>query len=143
MGPNLVIALLMDAPQLRTRWPARYATVLSEDPGSAVLTLTSRALMRRQQLIHEKSGAPSPNMNHQAIALWRDSYWGDTKELDCPPDCQAIWLKLWSSEVTDASLDGRGDATGKNWIYGKHRALKAAGADCRYADILGTSIKSA
>src|SRR5262249_17681153 len=41
IGPNLVIALLMDGPQLKDRWPARYATVLAEDPGSSVLTVTS------------------------------------------------------------------------------------------------------
>lgn len=41
VGPNLVIALLMDGPQLNSRWPARYATVLADDPGSSVLTLTS------------------------------------------------------------------------------------------------------
>ncbi|HVR11585.1 MAG TPA: hypothetical protein VMW75_26310, partial [Thermoanaerobaculia bacterium] len=41
VGPNLVIALLMDGPQLASRWPARYATVLADDPGSSVLTFTS------------------------------------------------------------------------------------------------------
>src|SRR6202000_982025 len=48
IGPSIVFALLMDAPQLKARWPARYATILAEDPGSAVLTLTSRGLMTRQ-----------------------------------------------------------------------------------------------
>jgi hypothetical protein len=47
IGPNLVIALLMDGPQLENRWPARYATVLAEDPGSAVLTVTSLGMVRR------------------------------------------------------------------------------------------------
>ena len=41
VGPNLVIVLLMDGPQLVRRWPGKYATVLSDDPGSAVLTVTS------------------------------------------------------------------------------------------------------
>jgi len=31
VGPNLVMSLLMDGPQLTTRWPARYATVLADD----------------------------------------------------------------------------------------------------------------
>jgi hypothetical protein len=34
IGPNLVVALLMDAAQVKGRWPARYATVLADDPGS-------------------------------------------------------------------------------------------------------------
>ena len=33
VAPNLVVALLMDGPQLESRWPGRYATVLAEDPG--------------------------------------------------------------------------------------------------------------
>ena len=42
VGPNLVFVLLMDGPQIASRWSARYATSLADDPGSAVLTLTSR-----------------------------------------------------------------------------------------------------
>jgi hypothetical protein len=41
VAPNLVIALLMDGPQLKTRWPARYAASLASDPGSSVLSVTS------------------------------------------------------------------------------------------------------
>jgi hypothetical protein len=47
VGPNLVVALLMDGPQLERRWPGRYATVLAEDPGSSVLTLTSLGMVNR------------------------------------------------------------------------------------------------
>ena len=36
VGPSLVIALLMDGPQLQSRWPSRYASVLADDPGSSV-----------------------------------------------------------------------------------------------------------
>jgi hypothetical protein len=41
VGPTAVINLLLDGPQLTSRWTARYASVLADDPGSAVLTLTS------------------------------------------------------------------------------------------------------
>jgi len=41
VGPNLVVALLMDGPQTKERWAARYAAVLAEDPGCSVLSLTS------------------------------------------------------------------------------------------------------
>src|SRR5205807_9329887 len=41
VGPNLLIALLQDGPQLRSRWGARYATVYAEDPGTSILTVTS------------------------------------------------------------------------------------------------------
>ena len=38
VGPNLVIALLMDGPQLTSRWASRYATVLADDPGTSVFS---------------------------------------------------------------------------------------------------------
>jgi hypothetical protein len=41
VGPNLVIALLMDGPQIVKRWPGRYAASLADDPGSSVLSVTS------------------------------------------------------------------------------------------------------
>ncbi len=47
IGPNLVICLLLDGPQLIGRWSGRYATVLADDPGSSVLTLTCLGLVKR------------------------------------------------------------------------------------------------
>ena len=37
VGPTLVLTVLLDGPQLASRWTARYASVLADDPGSAVL----------------------------------------------------------------------------------------------------------
>lgn len=81
VGPSIVIALLMDAPQLKTRWPARYATVLAEDPGCSVLSFTSRALMARQDHLRTHS---SKDANDRIIALWRDSSGADAREIPCP-----------------------------------------------------------
>jgi hypothetical protein len=52
IGPNLVVALLMDGPQLEKRWPGKYATVLAEDPGSAVLTVSSLGMVQRSSSSH-------------------------------------------------------------------------------------------
>ncbi len=134
VGPSIVVALLMDAPQLRTRWPARYATVLAEDPGSAVLTLTSRALMTRQHLLDKHKSA---NGNDRVIAIWRDDFSERPTEIACPIDHQAVWLKLWSSPATDYSLDGRDDPHSRSWVYGKHVPLKIDNAHSRYGDLLG------
>ena len=49
IGPNLVVALLMDGPQVEHRWSGRYATVLADDPGCSVLTLTSVGLLKRSE----------------------------------------------------------------------------------------------
>ncbi len=134
VGPSIVVALLMDAPQLRTRWPARYATVLAEDPGTAVLTLTSRALMTRQHLLGKHKSVSSDD---RVIAIWRDDYSETPTQIACPIDHQAVWLKLWSSPTTDYSLDGRDDPHGRSWQFGKYIPLKIEDAHGKYADILG------
>jgi hypothetical protein len=125
----------MDAPQLPTRWPARYATVLADDPGSSVLTLTSRALMTRQ---HVHTDRKSADQSSRVIALWRDDHYGTARPIVCPDDCHGVWLKLWSAPVTDLSLDGRHDDRGKTWVYGKDRALQIPNAAKRYPEILGS-----
>jgi hypothetical protein len=49
VGPTVVFAVLLDGPQLTSRWTARYASVLADDPGSAVLTLTSFGMVQRSR----------------------------------------------------------------------------------------------
>ena len=113
VGPNLVVALLMDAPQVAARWPARYATVLAEDPGCAVLTLTSRGLMTLQHRV----GTYRSNGQDRIVAMWRDD--GATRpiELNCPYDAQALLLTIVEQPVEDVALDGRRDGGAKAWRY--------------------------
>src|SRR5262249_49474169 len=47
VGPTMVITPLLDGPQLASRWSARYASVLADDPGSTVVTLTSFGMVQR------------------------------------------------------------------------------------------------
>jgi hypothetical protein len=47
VGPTLVVTPLLDGPQLTSRWSARYASVLADDPGSTILTLTSFGMAER------------------------------------------------------------------------------------------------
>ena len=47
VGPTVVVTPLLDRPQLSSRWAARYASVLADDPGSGVLTLTSLGMVQR------------------------------------------------------------------------------------------------
>lgn len=101
IGPNLVIALLMDGPQLTDRWSARYGTVLSEDPGSSVLTLTSYALIDRANVTGRYSKS-------DCVGLWRDEK-GGVRELKLPPDAAALCVSLWPLNLTERTLDGRDD----------------------------------
>ena len=103
VGPNLVIALLMDGPQLEKRWPGRHATVLADDPGSAVLTLTSLGMVRRSSMPGEKEP--------RQIALWKEPS-GETRELQLPRRTHALLLTLGQSRQTTYTLDGRDDARG-------------------------------
>lgn len=133
VGPNLVIALLMDAPQVNGRWPARYATVLAEDPGCAVLTLTSRGLMTRQHRlgIHPSKGGD------RYVAMWRDDRNSDPKSLDCPYDAQGVLLTIVEQGATDVSLDGRIDRGAKLWRYSGHFPVRIPGVKEKHDHILG------
>lgn len=98
VGPTLVIALLLDGPQLPNRWPGRYATVLAEDPGSAVLTLTNLGMVSRSAL---------PNYpNRPVIGLWKDRH-GEVKELILADNHHGLALTLNRSEKFQVTLDHR------------------------------------
>lgn len=101
VGPNLVIALLSDGPQVTARWPARYATVLADDPGSSVLTVTSLGMTKLAAAPPGKSKTPT-------VALWKDATNG-LKEITLEPGAAAILLNLWNFIDTETSADGRSD----------------------------------
>ncbi len=100
VGPNLVIALLMDGPQLETRWPGRYATVLADDPGSAVLSFTCSAMVDRSNW---RQARPA-----RIIGLWRDAS-GRTQEIPLPQDSLGVLLTLESVKKHQTTLDNRSD----------------------------------
>ncbi|MCB9781275.1 MAG: hypothetical protein H6742_22095 [Alphaproteobacteria bacterium] len=103
VGPNLLIALLMDGPQVRKRWPARYASVLSDDPGTSVLTLTSLGM----SALSEPRDSTTED-RRRVIALWRDVMYGE-QELTLPDDCECGVLSLVCKEMEEWTADGRSD----------------------------------
>lgn len=103
VGPNLVFALLMDGPQLRGRWGSRYASVLAEDPGCSVLTITSLGMSRRSQ--PQDSGQAN---RFPTIALWRDAVYGE-KEVALDDGHDAGVLSLVCKTRQEFTIDGRGD----------------------------------
>jgi hypothetical protein len=100
VGPNMVIALLMDGAQLATRWPGRYATVLADDPGSSVLTLSCIGMVDRSNWLESRPV--------RSIGLWRDSG-GRTQELNLPHSCHGMLLTLRSTSIEQNTLDNRSD----------------------------------
>jgi hypothetical protein len=118
VGPNLVIAILMDGPQLESRWASRYATVLADDPGSAVLTLTSFGMVQRSFVPGRVTQCP--------VAMWKDPS-GNVETLELPKGSQALALTLSHSWIEQETLDGRRDGgyTARLLLTGI-RSIKAA-----------------
>lgn len=108
IGPNLVFALLMDGPQIKGRWPERYALSLADDPGCSVLSVTSLGMVKRSN--HHF------NSKRCAIALWKDSETGTT-EIELPQGHSSVLLNLSSKRQEEFTLDGRSDGgTAVNWV---------------------------
>lgn len=116
VGPNLLFALLMDGPQIQQRWPARYASTLADDPGTAVLTITSMGLINRSNDTARYSD------KRTAIAMWRDDT-GKIEELDLEPEHRSIILSLKADVVNDQTLDGRVNPEARSWRYESHKSL--------------------
>lgn len=100
VGPNLVIVLLMDGPQRMDRWSARYATVLAEDPGSSVLTLTCWGMVERCR--------EGGEIESRQISLWAEPD-KPARELNLPSGFHALLLSLCIVREASFTLDGRSD----------------------------------
>lgn len=116
IGPNIIFVLLMDGCQIEQRWPARYAMGLAEDPGSAVVTLTSRALIKRSNLT--RAGARSGYVSSWSVGLARNPY-GDPQRVDCDRYAEAVVLKFTAKKSNELTIDGRRSAAGWNWSLSK------------------------
>ena len=124
VGPNLIIALLLDGQQTGERWPGRYASVLAEDPGSSVLTLTSLGMViqgkeepEREKIQKHRDFTAKALKDHRKppkrwpccnIGLWRDKD-GHTVPLSMDPSEQGLVLSLTRETFTEFSADGRSE----------------------------------
>lgn len=119
VGPNLVVALLLDGAQIAGRWPARYATGLADDPGSSVLTLTSWGLVARSG--HR---VPAGQQASRSIGLWRDNNQRDTIPINLPEGSAAIVLSLSGERFEEHTSYGRGDGgLAVRWRYADQVAI--------------------
>lgn len=126
IGPNFVVALLMDGPQRRDRWPARYATVLADDPGSSVLSVSSFGLINRT---NQTGAYPYSNQ----IGLFRDDT-GKATEIQLPKGAHAVCLTLQPTILTEHTLDGRSDkGDAQSW---RLSGVQPVTANAGYNDIL-------
>jgi hypothetical protein len=98
VGPSLIMVGLLDGPQLTSRWAARYASVLADDPGSAVLTLTSFGMVERSR--------PDDREASRVIALWKDPTRG-VREILLEPGAHGVLLTVCMDRATRYSADRR------------------------------------
>ncbi|MEM7462141.1 MAG: hypothetical protein AAF362_05620 [Pseudomonadota bacterium] len=116
VAPNLIVALLMDGPQLTNRWAARYASSLADDPGSTVLTFTSYGLI-------ERSNIYTTHKNSHSVGLLRDDT-GQTREINLEEGHHGVLLTLASKAVTDNTIDDQPTEIASSWHYVNQRSIK-------------------
>src|SRR5262245_22061129 len=98
IGPTLVVTTLLDGPQLASRWTARYASVLADDPGSAVVTLTSFGFVQRS--------LPPGRSPSRVVSLWKDPVRG-LREIPLDADAHAVLIRIQVGRTTRHSADDR------------------------------------
>jgi hypothetical protein len=98
VGPSLVVAVLLDGPQLASRWPARYASVIADDPGSSVLTLTSYGMAARSR--------PAGTSRSRVVAHWAGRVDG-LREIELAPRAGGVLLSAAAEGQTLWTADGR------------------------------------
>ncbi|HEV2646270.1 MAG TPA: hypothetical protein VGU46_07905 [Acidobacteriaceae bacterium] len=126
VGPNLVITLLLDGPQLEGRWSGRYATALADDPGCSVLTLTSAGMTA----LSNPPGGKLPRKNHGKVALWKDRR-GKAHVIDIGKGDAAL-LHIEVEEREEWIADGRGNEGVSGYpllknvcLFKNHKKVKA------------------
>jgi hypothetical protein len=98
VGPTCVVTPLLDGPQLPSRWAARYASVLADDPGSAVCTLSSFGMVQRCR--------PSGREASRVFALWKDPARG-AREIPLEAGAQGVILTTCGGPAPRTAADGR------------------------------------
>jgi hypothetical protein len=109
VGPTLVLNVLLDGPQLPSRWTARYASALADDPGSTVLTLTSYGLVERSR--------PPGRDASRVIALEKDPT-GGVREIALEPGAQGVLLTACMDRATRYTADRRPPSDNSTSVYG-------------------------
>jgi hypothetical protein len=108
VGPSLVITILMDGPQKKARWSAKYASVLAEDPGCATITLTSLGMVKR-------SLPPNITQPSRVVALWNDGI-NSAREIELNEGAVGILLSLSVESRTEMMADGREEFKSTNCV---------------------------
>lgn len=113
LGPDLVVALLLDGPQMKGRWPGRYSAGLVDEPGCSVLSISPYGMTQRST----DGGKHSPS---SMVALWSDTRSHNELELD--QGTIGILLTLKFEKQKQWSADGRGENK-RRLFYFNHQSV--------------------
>ena len=108
IAPSLVVTLLLDGPQLASRWTARYAGVLADDPGSSVLTLTAYGMASRSR----PRGMPPSGV----VSMWKDPSRG-LREITLESGAQGVLVKTSQGPAPRYAADSRLPADDATDLY--------------------------
>jgi hypothetical protein len=108
VGPSLIVTPLLDGPQLPSRWTARYAGVLADDPGSAVVTLSCLGMVQRSR----PPGLPPSSV----VALWKDPVRG-LREIALEDGAHGVVLTAAFDRTHRHTADGRPPSTDTGDFY--------------------------
>jgi hypothetical protein len=108
VGPTAVIVGLLDGPQLASRWSARYASSLADDPGSSVLTLSSFGMVERSR--------PEGREASRVVALWKDPTQG-VREIPLEPGAQGVLVTVSMDRAPRYTADRRWPVTNSTFSY--------------------------
>jgi hypothetical protein len=113
----------MDGPQLGHRWPARYASVLADEPGCAVLSLTCAATVDLSNYQYCKD---SGKTSSRTVARWTQAAnSGKNLDINLDPEHEGVLLTLKSTPKHQTTLDNRGDnEQSRELSYKSHVSLK-------------------
>jgi hypothetical protein len=105
VGPSLLLALLLDGPQIKGRWSARYASVFADDPGTAVLSLTAKGMANHAR---HKDDQRMTEPKLCQVALWKDQVTGwHSFQLNKSED--AFLITVAAQRVEEYTADNRTD----------------------------------
>ena len=120
LGPDLVVALLLDGPQIPQRWPGTYAKMLTEEPGCSVLSISPYGMTQRST----GDINPATGLNYEPssnVALWSE-VGGAQQTLELEKGRVGILLTLKFSEQKQWSADGRGENK-RRLFYFNHQSV--------------------
>jgi hypothetical protein len=118
IAPNLVFVLLLDGAQIPSRWSARYAASLSDDPGLSVLTLTAFGMI-------DRTNKTKLFQYQEAVAFFSSAYGQTPIYLPYKDGARGVLISLVSQiDSKQQTIDGRVSTCSRAWRLASTQPIK-------------------